>query len=330
MFNKGWNCGLFLEMGVNMDDIIAVHKQVEQTLRRLKATAERAREGIVALDLEGVIQFVNTAWTQMYGYKGPDDLVGKQISALRTKGRMKTDIAGFIDKAVQKGEYAGRLECFRKDGTPFAADILMVLFNDDGGKAAGLVGFTEDLTEQEHTKEELRQFRSRMDELVSRQTEELEATNEQLQQRLTELEQDEEQLRKQAAELTSENKQLRGQIRKHERAKDELKLHCDKLDQRLREQSEQLTVAATKLRDETTRRHRQAERFSQKTEELKAAGAQLQAQIYELSTTCTDSEADILKKSDSFEVVVAPADDEKSVLENIFRHNIELQKPQPD
>ena len=330
MFNKGWNCGLFLEMGVNMDDIIAVHKQVEQTLRRLKATAERAREGIVALDLEGVIQFVNAAWTQMYGYKGPDEFVGKQISALRTKGRMKTDIAGFIDRAVEKGEYAGRLECFRKDGTPFAADILIVVFKDGGGKAAGLVGFAEDLTEQEHTKEELRQFRSRLEELVSRRTEELEAKNVQLHSRAAELEQREQKLKEQADELIAENKQLRGQIRKHDRAKGELELHCDKLEQRLKEQSEQLKVTTTKLHDETTKRRRQAEHLRQKTEDLKSAGAQLQAQIYELLAGGTDGESDILKESDSVEVVVAASGDEKSVLENIFRHNMELQKPQTD
>jgi len=313
-----------------MDDIIAIHKQVEQMLRRLSVIAERAREGIIGLDLGGVIKFVNTAWAEMYGYKGPDELIGKQIGALRTKGRMNTDLAGFIEKAEQKGEYAGRLECFRKDGTPFAAEVLMVVFNDDVGKAAGLVGFAEDLTEQERTKDELRQYHSNMEELVNRRTEALEATNAQLQRRAAKLEQDEQQFKKQADELTAENKQLRGQIRKHERSKDELKLHCDKLEQLIKQQGDELTMVTAQLRDETTKRLQQTERLKQKTDELKAAGAQLQAQIDELSAGDTGSEADLSEATDSVEAVVSSTDNEKAVLENIFRHNIELQKSQID
>ena len=317
-------------MGENMDDIIAIHKQVEQMLRRLSMIAERAREGIIALDLGGAIKFVNPAWAEMYGYKDPDELIGKQIGALRTKGRMNTDLAGFIEKTEQKGEYAGRLECFRKDGTPFAAAMLMLVFNDDGGKAAGLVGFAEDLTEQERTKDELRQYHSNMEELVNRRTEALEATNAQLQRRAAKLEQDEQQLKKQADELTAENKQLRGQIRKHERSKDESKLHCDKLEQLIRQQGDELTMVTAQLRDATTKRRQQTERLKQKTDELKTAGAQLQAQIDELSAGDPGSEADLLKATDSVEAVVSSTDNEKAVLENIFRHNIELQKSQID
>ena len=322
--------GSFYEVGENMDDIIAIHKQVEQMLRRLSVIAERAREGIIALDLGGVIKFVNTAWVEMYGYKGPDELVGKQIGALRTKGRKNTDLAGFIDKAEQQGEYAGRLECFRKDGTPFAAAMLMVVFNGDGGNPAGLVGFAEDLTEQERTKDELRQYHSNMEELVNRRTEALEATNAQLQGRAVELEQDEQKLRKQADELTAQNSQLRGQIRKHERSKDELKLHCDKLEQLIKQQGDELTSVTAQLRDETTKRRQQTERLKQKTDELKAAGAQLQAQIVKLGAGDFDSESDLAKATDSVEAVVSSTDNEKAVLENIFRHNIELQKSQID
>jgi len=317
-------------MGEDMDDIIAIHKQVEWTLRRLTVIAERAREGIVVFDLDGVIQFVNAAWAEMHGYKTTDELIGKQISALHTKGRMKTDVAGFIEKAKQKGQFAGRLDCVRRDGTPFAAEMLIVVFNDEAGKTIGLVGFAADLTEQERAQDELRQYRSHMDELVKQQTEALETANARLQRRATEHEQAEQQFKQQTAELTAGNKQLRGQIHKHERAKDELKLHCDKLEQRLRKQSDELTVATAQLRDEITRRQQQAERLKRQADALKAAGAQLQAQIDELSAGGPVGEPDMLKATDSVEAAVFPADDEKAMLENVFRHNIELQKPQLD
>ena len=329
-------------MGEDMDDIIAIHKQVEWTLRRLTVIAERAGEGIVAFDLNGVIQFVNAAWAEMHGYKGPDELIGKQISALRTKGRMKTDIAGFIEKAKQKGQFAGRLGCVRKDGTPFAAEMLMVVFNDERGEAMGLVGFATDLTEQERTKDELRQYRSHMEELVSQRTEELEAANARLQRQATEHEQAEQLFKQQTAELEAGNEQFREQIREHKRAEDELKQHRDKIERRLRKQSGELTAATARLQDEINERKQQEKRLKRQTDALRAASAQLQAQIDELSTGDsvdeddtvdegdTVGEPDMLEAVESVKVAASCTDDETALLENVFRHNIELQMPQHD
>jgi PAS domain S-box-containing protein len=318
-----------------MDDIIAIHKQVEWTLRRLTVIAERAGEGIVALDFEGVIQFVNAAWVEMHGYKGPDELIGKQISALRTKGRMKTDIAGFVEKAKQKGQFAGRLGCVRKDGTPFAAEMLMVVFNDERGEAMGLVGFATDMTEQKRAQDELRQYRSHMEELVSQRTEALEAAGARLQRQITEHEQAEQLFKQQTAELTAGNKQLRGQIRKHERAKDELKL-----EQRLEEQSSELTVATARLQDEINKHKQQERRLKRQTDALRAASAQLHAQIDELSGGDSVDKDDTIDEGDTFyesdmseatdSVKAAAFGGEKALLENVFRHNIELQKPRLD
>lgn len=314
-------------MGENMDDIIAIHKQVERTLRRLTVIAERVREGIVVFDLNGVIQFVNAAWAEMHRYKTTDELAGKQISAFYPKGRMGTDVIAFIEEAKQKGRFAGRLSHVRRDKTPFFTEMLMVVFNDEAGKTIGLVGFATDLTEQERTKDELEQYRSRMDELVKQQTETLEAANARLQRRATEHEQAEQQLKQQTAELTAGNERLREQIREHERAKDELKRYRDKIERRLRKQDDELTAATAQLRDEITMRKQQAEHLKRQTDALKATSAQLQAQIGELSAGGPVGEPDMLKATDLVEAAVSPADDEKALLENVFRHNIELQKP---
>ncbi|MHC4734138.1 MAG: PAS domain-containing protein, partial [Planctomycetota bacterium] len=141
-----------------MQDIIAIHKQVGRTLRHLITIAERGREGIVVFDLNRVIQFVNAAWAVMHGYKRPDELIGKQISAFHTEEQMASDVIPFIEETEQRGQFAGRLGHVRGDGTPFFAEMLMVVFNDDAGRAMGLVGFATDITEQERTEDELRQY----------------------------------------------------------------------------------------------------------------------------------------------------------------------------
>jgi hypothetical protein len=71
---------------------------------------------------------------------------------------MASDVIPFIEETEQRGQFAGRLGHVRGDGTPFFAEMLMVVFNDDAGRAMGLVGFATDITEQERTEDELRQY----------------------------------------------------------------------------------------------------------------------------------------------------------------------------
>ncbi len=313
-----------------MQDIIAIHKQVGRTLRHLIAIAERGREGIVVFDLNRVIQFVNAAWAVMHGYKTPDELIGKQISAFHTEEQMASDIIPFIEETEQRGQFAGRLGHVRKDGTPFFTEMLMVVFNDDAGRAMGLVGFAEDITEQERTEDELRQYRCHMEELVKQRTEALEAANSRLQSQVTEHEQAGQKLRQQTAELSAANERLREQIGEQERAKNELEQHHDKLEQRLKQQSDELMAVEAQLQDEITRRKKEGEYFKQQTDAIKAAGEQLRTQIDELSARGPVDESDMFKATDSVKAAASLPEDEQAVLENVFRQNIVLQKPKFD
>jgi len=64
-------------------------KQIEHELRFLAVAAEQAGEGIVVVDLNGIICFVNPAWAIMHGYDGTDKLVGEHISMFHTEEEMK-------------------------------------------------------------------------------------------------------------------------------------------------------------------------------------------------------------------------------------------------
>ncbi|MHC4070373.1 MAG: PAS domain S-box protein, partial [Planctomycetota bacterium] len=242
-----------------MQDIIAIHKQVGRTLQHLIAIAERGREGIVVLDLNRVIQFVNSAWAMMHGFKTTD----------------------FIEEAEQKGQFKGRLGHVRRDGTPFFTEMLMVAFNDDAGGAVGLVGFATDITERERTNEELRQYRCRMEELVKQRTETLETANSKLQSQVAEHEQAGQKFRQQTAELSAANERLREQIGEQEQAKGELEQHRDKLEQRLKQQSDVFTAVKANLQDEITERKKQEELVKQRTEALEATNSKLQSQVTE-------------------------------------------------
>ncbi|MHC4172280.1 MAG: PAS domain-containing protein [Planctomycetota bacterium] len=233
-----------------MDDIIAAHEQGERALRHLTVIAEQAREGIVVVDLNGALRFVNQAWATMHGYEAGHDLIGQQISIFHTEEQMKTDVIPFIKETKRRGQLSGLVEHVRRDGTSFPAEMLMVVFKDEAGKDMGLICFAIDFTEHERTKDELKRYRDHLAEVVKQQTAELTAANEQLQNQVTEHERAEQRLRQQTVELTAANEQLQNQITEHERA-----------EQRLKQQTAELTAANEQPQNQITERERAEERL---------------------------------------------------------------------
>jgi PAS domain S-box-containing protein len=292
-----------------MDDIIAAHEQGEQALRHLTVIAERAREGIIVVDLNGTLLFVNTAWATMHGYEAGHELIGKQISIFHTKEQMKTDVIPFMEETKRRGQLAGPVEHVRRDGTPLPTEMLMVVFKDEAGKAAGLICFATDLTEHERTKDELKRYRNHLVELAKQQTDELTAANEQLQNQIAAHEpmqnelqeyrdQLEQRLTQQTNELTAVNEQFQDQIAEHERAKEHLKQQTAELtaaneqlqnqiaereqaEEHLKQQTAELTAANEQLQEQTDEREQAEQRLKQQTDELTAANEQLQKQIAE-------------------------------------------------
>lgn len=145
-----------------MENILAVHKQIEQTLRYLAIIAEKANEGIAVIDFDGSIQFVNESWVEMNGYKTADQLIGKQLSLFHTKEQMKTDVTALVEKAKHHGQSEGVVEHVKSDGTVFTTHTKMILVKDDSGKAIGLIIFASDIGQhiklQEMMAENLKQI----------------------------------------------------------------------------------------------------------------------------------------------------------------------------
>ncbi len=352
-----------------MDYITAGRKQAEQTLRYLTVIAERAMEGIVVFDLSGALRFVNAAWATMHGYEAGHELIGKQISIFHTKEQMKTDVIPFMEETKRRGQLAGPMEHVRRDGTPLPTDMLMVVFKDEAGKAMGLIGFATDLTEHERTKDELKRYRNRLEELVKQQTVELTAANEQLQNQIAEHERAEQHLKQQTAELTAANEQLQNQIAEHERAEQRLKRQTAELtatneqlqnqitereraEEHLKQQTAELTAANEQLQYEITERKQAEECLKQQTDQLKTANEQLRHEVLEheraeqllkqqteklkaATERLKDQINELSTRGRIGEVGVCSTmgsleNDRKAVLEKIFKENIRLQKPELD
>ena len=281
--------------------IIAEYQRIEQMLRHLGMVTEQAVEGIVVVDLKGIVHFVNTAWAKMHGYKTSSELVGKPISEFHTEGQMKTHVIPLSEEAKCVGLSTGTAEHLRRDGTTFQTLMKIAVVKDEQGKADGLIVFISDVAEyklleetlKETTKrgeelkgqiaqlqheimerrqaeDELKEYRDQLEQRIKEQTAELTAANEQLRHQITEREQAEESLKQQVAKVTEANEQLRHQITEREQAEESLK-----------QQVAEVTEANEQLRHQITEREQAEESLKQQVAEVTEANERLQHQITE-------------------------------------------------
>ncbi|MBN2592528.1 MAG: PAS domain-containing protein [Sedimentisphaerales bacterium] len=171
--------------------------------------AEQANDGIVVVDSDGCLRFVNEAWVVMHGYKTKDDLISRQISLFLAKEQMNTDMIALLEEAKRCGQSEGTVEHIKSDGTVFPVQTKIVLIRDEAGKATGLIVFAADTSQrtelQETTVENLKRVKHLSDQIIrlrkllgecleigeylAEQTGELQANNEILRQQMTKLDQ---------------------------------------------------------------------------------------------------------------------------------------------
>ena len=230
-----------------MQNVFTAHKQIEQTLRYLSTIAERSNEGIVVIDSDGSLRFVNDAWIEMHGYKTKDEFVGKQLSLFHTKEQMKTDVTPLLEETKRCGQLEGTVEHIRSDGTVFTTQTKMILLGDKAGKATGFIVFAGDIDQctklQETTVENLKRVNhlsmritqlrkmfsecQKVGEYLAEQTGELQANNEMLLQQMTESdqlprrpEQYPAQIEHRKAQITTTNQGLEDTNPEHQQSKE--------------------------------------------------------------------------------------------------------------
>jgi len=136
-----------LKKGVKMGDDKYGH---------LAMIAEQAVEGMAVSDLEGVIQFVNTAWARMHGYESVDDLIGRHLSVFHTDEQMKNEVVPFNEMVRRDGCRTGEVGHVRRDGSVFPSEMAVCMFRDREGRPIGLNAVMTDITERKRAEEAMR------------------------------------------------------------------------------------------------------------------------------------------------------------------------------
>jgi PAS domain S-box-containing protein len=140
---------------------ITERKEAEEQLReseeKYRTIVELAPDGIMTVDLKGMITSCNTAFLRLTGYTR-EDIVGKHISRLPTL-RMR-DIPKFhqLFTSFLKAKFSTPLEFhwIHRDGTPRLGEV-HATFIREKGSITGIQAVVRDITERKKAEEQLRE-----------------------------------------------------------------------------------------------------------------------------------------------------------------------------
>ena len=126
-----------------------VQDMADRTIAQLTAVLDGARDAVVSIDINGVVQSINAAGERMFGYER-DQIIGRSVSSLMPEldaRQHDSYLSSYLKTGVGKIIGSGReVEARRKDGTIFPIELTIneaAVHND-----LIFVGFVRDLSER--------------------------------------------------------------------------------------------------------------------------------------------------------------------------------------
>ena len=158
----------------DISDLKRAEKAVLDSQRQLDAIINNAVDGIITINERGIMQIVNPAAAQLFGYK-PEELIGQNVGII-TPSPHQTQHDSYINKYIATGERKiigiGReVIGQRKDGSMFPC--LLSVSEINMGNRRLFAGMIHDLTEQKAHEEDIKRLNAELEKRVEERTEKL-------------------------------------------------------------------------------------------------------------------------------------------------------------
>jgi len=135
---------------------IVGQKRAAARARELAQAVEQAPAMIVMTDIDGVIRYVNPAFTQVTGYTLAD-VMGQTPKILKSNENKEAIYSDLWSTIASGQTWSNRLRNRKKDGSLYWAKTVISPLKDAHGETIGYLGVGEDVTEQVKLEDQLRQ-----------------------------------------------------------------------------------------------------------------------------------------------------------------------------
>ena len=130
-------------VGVSRD--VTARRAAEEGRRLLAAAIEQLVEGVVITDPEGRIEYVNSAFERITGYRA-GEVVGRTPRVLNSGAHDRAFYASMWDTIAAGDVWSGHIVNRRKDGSTYEEEATISPVRDDGGRTVNYVKVMRDVT----------------------------------------------------------------------------------------------------------------------------------------------------------------------------------------
>lgn len=139
---------------------VTEQKAVEDQLNLQSNALEATANGIVITDKEGLVVWVNSAFTKLTGYS-LKEVLGRKINFLKS-GHHTNDYYEYMWNKISLGEtWRGEIINKRKDGTEYTEEMIITPVKSSIGEITYYVAIKQDITERKLAEEALRESENR-------------------------------------------------------------------------------------------------------------------------------------------------------------------------
>ena len=140
---------------------VTEHRRAEEQVRKLSNAVEQSPAAVVITDTEGVVEYVNPAFTKATGYE-KKEMIGQHTGVLRSD-EAPAETYEDIWKTVRAGNpWAGVVVHRKRDGTRFLNELTMSPIVDPQGVITNFVGIGQDITERLKAEQALEESQQRL------------------------------------------------------------------------------------------------------------------------------------------------------------------------
>jgi PAS domain S-box-containing protein len=159
------------------------HSRDEEALReseeRFRATVQQANAGMARYDLKSRIEFANSRFCKMLGYK-ESELIGKSVREITYSDDLEKTMQAF-ERVFREGEPAEiEKRYIRKDGSLLWVNVSYAAERDAAGRPKSVVAVVIDMSARKKAEAALQKSRDLLEQLVERRTEALRIANAEL------------------------------------------------------------------------------------------------------------------------------------------------------
>ena len=144
---------------------ITERKNAEQQLLLMAHTIKSINESISITDINDKILFVNDAFLKTYGYTDPDELIGQDISIVRSSENDQEIIENILGSTIENG-WQGEIINQRKNGSIFPISLSTTVVQNEKGETLGMVGVAIDITERKQFEQALQAKEAHLSTLI--------------------------------------------------------------------------------------------------------------------------------------------------------------------